>query len=67
MSGLTVLPVTNAIIPAMYWQMPPKNIMLVIMILGALTPRVPIPARDKRKTLVAKERRPSGAGFARRR
>ena len=66
MSGLTVSPVTNAMIPAMYWQIPPKNIILVIMILGASTPRVPIPARDTRKILVAKERRPSGAGFARR-
>lgn len=65
--GLTVLPVTNSMIPAMYWQMPPKNIMVVMMMLGASTPRVPIPVRDTRKTLVAKERRPSGAGFAKRR
>ena len=64
-SGLTVLPVANSMIPAMYWQMPPKNIMVVIMMLGASTPRVPMPVRDTRKTLVAKERRPSGTGFAR--
>lgn len=66
-SGLTVLPATNSMIPAMYWHMPPKNIIVVIIMLGASTPRVPIPVRDTRKTLVAKERRPSGAGFARRR
>ena len=62
-----MLPVTNSMIPAMYWQMPPKNIMVVMMMLGASTPRVPMPVRDTRKTLVAKERRPRGAGFARRR
>ena len=65
--GLTVLPVKNSMMPAMYWQIPPKNIMVVIMMLGASTPRVPIPVSDTRKTLVAKESRPSGAGFARRR
>ena len=66
MSRLTALPVTKAIVPAMYWQMPPKNIMLLIIILGASTPWPPIPAKNTRKILVAKERRPSGAGFARR-
>ena len=65
--GLTVLPVTNSMMPEMYWQTPPKNIMVVMMMLGASTPRVPIPVRETRKTLVAKERRPRGAGFARRR
>ena len=53
--------------PAMYWQMPPRNIKVVMMMLGASTPRVPMPVREKRRIQVANERRPSGAGFARRR
>jgi hypothetical protein len=53
--------------PAMYWQTPPKNIMVVMMMLGASTPRVPMPVIDTRKTLVAKASRPSGAGLPRRR
>ena len=61
MSRLTVLPVTKAMRPAMYWQMPPRNIMLLIMILGASTPRLPVPAKNTSKILVAKEKRPSGA------
>ena len=63
----TVFPRQNSMMPAMYWQMPPKNIIVVIMMLGASTPRVPRPVKEIRKTLVAKESRPSGAGFARRR
>lgn len=62
--GLTVLPAMNSMIPEIYWQMPPKKIIVPMITFGVVTPAGLTPNSETRKMLVPKARRPSGAGLA---